>query len=119
MVYTWTNTGSSIIADSTQISTTAIVCTADTFNLNVRDSGSGCSIDSAIVVSILPKPAAVTTVNPDLICLGPMPSFVLVLLVPTQVVQVRNRYVGQALKAHITKYLSGLIDTKEADLVER
>ena len=34
-----------------------------------------------------------------------MPSFVLVLLVPTQVVQVRNRYVGQTLKAHITKYL--------------
>ncbi|MFZ7115451.1 MAG: gliding motility-associated C-terminal domain-containing protein [Bacteroidota bacterium] len=70
MVYTWTNTGSSLITDSTLISTTAIVCSADTFNLNVRDSGTGCSIDSAIVVGILPKPTAVVSVTPDLICLG-------------------------------------------------
>ncbi|MEQ1777307.1 MAG: hypothetical protein ABL863_02040 [Nitrosomonas sp.] len=49
--------------------------------------------------------AAFADGNPSWVCLGPMPSFVLVLLVPTQVVQVRNRYVGQTLKVHITKYL--------------
>ncbi|MBK7570888.1 MAG: gliding motility-associated C-terminal domain-containing protein [Bacteroidetes bacterium] len=70
MIYTWTNTGSSVITDPSLISTTATVCANDTFNLNVRDSGTGCFSDSAVAVVILPKPIAVATVTPDLICLG-------------------------------------------------
>lgn len=70
MIYTWTHTGAGIIANPSLISTTADVCSTDTFNLNIRDSGTGCSIDSAIVVDVLLKPVAVATVTPDLICLG-------------------------------------------------
>ncbi len=70
MIYTWTNTGTSVILDATQISTTALVCANDTFNLNVRDSGTGCSSDSAIAVVVLIKPDAAATVTPNLICLG-------------------------------------------------
>ena len=70
MIYAWSNTGVSVIADPTLVATTATVCFNDTFNLRVRDSGTGCFSDSAIVVSLLPKPVAVAAVSPNLICLG-------------------------------------------------
>lgn len=72
MIYTWTNTGSSTIANPTSIITTANICSNDTFTLRVRDSGSLCFSDSTIAVTVLLKPAAQATVAPNLICAGVM-----------------------------------------------
>jgi gliding motility-associated-like protein len=70
MNYFWTSAIGSPIVDSSASSTSATACFTDTFFLTVTDPLSGCSSDTFTIANPLPKPNAVATVNPQLICSG-------------------------------------------------
>lgn len=77
MQYTWTSFGGNVIGNVNLPSTTCSICSTDTFNLHVFDTGSGCSADSQVVAVVLPNPNATATANPNLICNGVLTNILL------------------------------------------
>ena len=70
MNYQWTSLGGTVIDSANVISTTATLCTPDVFTLTVTDPITGCADTANVAAVSQPKPAAVATVTPSLICNG-------------------------------------------------
>ena len=70
MLYLWTSLVGSSIVSSSSLVTNATICGNDTITLLVTDSISGCFNDSTVVTTLLPKPTAMISVSPNLICNG-------------------------------------------------
>jgi len=70
MLYHWSSASGNIIADTSNLVTTAQACLNDLFTLIVLDPMNGCFKDTSVSVISRPKPDANAFVSPDLICNG-------------------------------------------------
>jgi gliding motility-associated-like protein len=70
MLYSWSSSAGSVIANSSFQNTTAFSCFSDVFTLVVIDSSFGCSDTATAIANHVPMPSATATVTPDLFCDG-------------------------------------------------
>ncbi|MBK5285083.1 MAG: hypothetical protein JJE25_06740, partial [Bacteroidia bacterium] len=70
MIYLWTSTNGNAITSPTSLITSSFICTSDVFTLTVTDTATGCFATAVVNANTVPKPDAVASVTPNIICNG-------------------------------------------------